>query len=137
MSTPDIPAGHARAATPEELTGRWRQGMSNPFSVYVQLGDEPSKEEDPFVGSLVSPEAAAAAVAAQNADRSAKRLVAAAWDDGARAERARIAEAAAEMATTLTRPGMGHGPGHGEQVRVVRLDELLDLLGDDGDGEQT
>lgn len=195
MSTPDIPTGHARAATPEELTGRWRVGMSNPFSVYVQLGAEPSKD-DPFVGSLVSPEAAAEAVRAVNAARplllagpcrrhgdrdcpdvTCQEIAAAVaaergrfvcmepvattlglipcarrlphtgdcmvitppsdWkhpDLAAADERARIAKGAQEMATTLARPGMGHGPAHGEQVRVVRLDELLDLI-NDGEGQ--
>lgn len=69
-------------------------------------------------------------------DRAHGYAVTSAWDAGIRAERERIAKGATEMATTLTRPGMGNGPLHGEQVRVIPLDDLLDLINDDA-GERT
>lgn len=126
---------HLRQATPEELPGEWRNGTDNPWTIYVVTG-EPTKQQ-PYVGCLLTPEASAMAVRDHNAQRDAAYETDMAYntghDDGARAERLRIARAAADMATTLTRPGLGNGPAHSEQVRVVRLDDLLDLISDDGE----
>lgn len=186
--------------TPPDILGSpWRTGRRNGHTIYAQLGLAPS-DDDPFVGSLNTPEAAAEAVRAVNAARpllldgpcrrhndrdcpdvTCQEIAAAVaaergrfvcmepvattlglipcarrlphtgdcmvitppsdWkhpDLATADERTRIAKGAQEMATTLTRPGLGNGPAHGEQVRVVRLDDLLDLLNDGTtEGEQT
>lgn len=126
---------HLRQAAPEELPGEWRTGTSNPWTIYVVTG-EPTKQQ-PYVGSLLTPEASAMAVRDHNAQRDAAYETDVAYNtgryDGAEAERERIAKGAAEMATTLGRPGLGNGPLHGEKVRMVRLDDLLDLINDEGE----
>lgn len=59
---------HTRLATPEDLAHPWRTGRRNSFTIYAQTGPEPS-DDDPFLGSLNTPEAAAEAVRAHNAGR--------------------------------------------------------------------
>ncbi len=46
-----------------------------------------------------------------------------------RDERSRILSAARQAAVTFTRPGLGNGPGHGSEVKVVPLEVLEELLG--------
>jgi hypothetical protein len=56
----------------------------------------------------------------------------AAWGDHATdvaaAERDRIRRHAQEHTFTLSRPGMGYGPAHGESMDVVPLTSLLEVL---------
>lgn len=78
-------------------------------------------------------EAAAQAIGnAMITRRSAREIARAAWPIIAAAERTRIAAAAEAAAFTLFRPG--NGPGIGQSMRVVPLDALLALLGQDGPG---
>jgi len=47
-------------------TALWRTGRKNPYTIYAQLGAEPSDDDD-YLGSLNTPELSAEAVRAHNA----------------------------------------------------------------------
>ena len=56
----------AVTAVPDVTRVLWRTGRKNGHTIYAQLGENPS-DSDPFLGSLLTPEAAAEAVRAHNA----------------------------------------------------------------------
>lgn len=50
---------------------KWRTGRKNPRTIYIQRGDEPSND-DPFIGTLDTPELVRQAVDAVNGVLSAE-----------------------------------------------------------------
>lgn len=72
-------APHLAAAEREHIAVPWRTGRRNGHTIYAQTGPQPSGD-DPFIGSLNTPEAAAEAVRAHNAGHDVaaerKRLIA-------------------------------------------------------------
>lgn len=61
-------APHLAAAERDHIAVPWRTGRRNGHTIYAQTGPQPS-DDDPFIGSLNTPEAAAEAVRAHNALR--------------------------------------------------------------------